>query len=243
MTLSVLFFLLALLTLLLLIWGLIFPRKAFLGTAASRGKIGKVYGLAFVALMAGTLVTAPAQDAQQPSSTPAPPENEPAAAAGEDSNMPEKAKDPAKTLAMTPAEFRDRYNAVVETVDAQYSITDIVVQDGPVNDAFNSRLAGNVSVIGAIDKESREITGLTVILAGGEETDVARPVLAILAVSQVANPGAPKEEVAKEVMAITQAAMEDLETGSSHRRTVGSVTYAASANKLTGLMLSISPQD
>lgn len=239
MTLDLLLFMISLIALLMLVWGLILPTRAFLGKSATRRKVGKVYGLAFIALLATALALAPKKgaDTAAPAIAAAIPADEPATPAAE------PAPPPTKTLGMLPSAFRESYNAVVGSIDARYEIPKITIQPGQVNDIFNSSLAANVSVIGSVDKHQGEIQSLMVILAGGNESDPARPVLALLAVSQVANPATPKEDVAKEVMDITSAAMKNLESGDSYERTLGGVKYVASANKLTGLMLSIAPAD
>ncbi|MFA5632681.1 MAG: hypothetical protein WC997_14320 [Porticoccaceae bacterium] len=239
MTLDLLLFMISLLALLMMVWGLILPARAFLGKTATRGKVGKVYGLAFIAFFATALAMAPKKGGDTPAIAiaAATPEDEPVTPAAE------PVLQPAKTLGMLPSAFRENYNAVVGSVDARYEIPKITIQPGQVNDIFNSSLAANVSVIGSVDKRHGEIQSLMVILAGGNEVDPARPVLALLAVSQVANPDVPKEDVAKEVMDIIGTAMKNLESGDSYERTLGRVKYVASANKLTGLMLSIAPAD
>jgi Host cell surface-exposed lipoprotein len=59
MGLEMVFFLLALVCLIILLWGMVKPTKAFLGVESTRSKVCKVYGLSFLVLFIAFVVALP----------------------------------------------------------------------------------------------------------------------------------------------------------------------------------------
>jgi len=69
-----LFLLLSLILLVLLLWGMIKPAKAFLGSESTRGKVAKIYGFGFIASFIAFVVAVPKPEtsaAKQPPTVPA----------------------------------------------------------------------------------------------------------------------------------------------------------------------------
>ncbi|MFN7507574.1 MAG: Ltp family lipoprotein [Limnobacter sp.] len=56
---DVILFLLAIAFFIMLLWGIVKPTKAFLGSDSTRSKVGKVYGLGFIALLICFIVAVP----------------------------------------------------------------------------------------------------------------------------------------------------------------------------------------
>lgn len=56
---DVILFLLALACFIMLLWGMVKPTKSFLGPECTRSKVGKVYGLGFLALLIAFVVSVP----------------------------------------------------------------------------------------------------------------------------------------------------------------------------------------
>lgn len=147
----------------------------------------------------------------------------------------------AKSLGMTPEEFRREFNRIINGVNKDYKLAEFDIEKGEVNDTFTRALAGNVSLLGSVNKNDGSLKELMVMVGGGQEADVLKPVAVLLTASHAANPTVAKEENSKVVMAMLKQALANVEDGKAVERTVGKLNYTASASKLTGLMFVLSP--
>jgi hypothetical protein len=146
-----------------------------------------------------------------------------------------------KDFPFTAEEFRERYNKFALQVDKKFVIGKIDIQKGEVNDTFTLSLGEGIGMVGTVNKKDGLLKGLILILAG--ENDGLTPMMVFLSVAHAVTDGAPKEEISAAVLDMVQKAAEGVEKGVSLKRKVGSAEYSMTANRITGLMLAISPLD
>lgn len=232
---ALLIFILALACLALFLFGLLKPKKVFLGAGGTRGKVAQVYGTGVFVLLIAAVVVAPKPEVEQPAhpeiaaDTSAPAESDQLAIA------------PEATLALSPEEFRQRFNEAIGVMGDSYKASEFEISDGSVNNTFTQTIGPNVAMVGTVSKHDGALKELMLIIGSGNGADMTAAIATLLVAAQAANPDVQKEQIASAVMDMTQKAIENIETGGSVKRTLGKVAYSAGASKLTGLMFSISP--
>ena len=241
MSMALVFFLLAIVCLVLLIFGWIKPTKVFLGADSTRGKVSKVYGLGLIVLLFAFIFAVPKQEGEKSATPEAVAANETAAAPPAQQAAENAA--PEANLGLTPEQFRKRLNSILGSIDDSLKLAEFDIKEGSANDTFQRTIGTNVALVGTVGKQSGLTKSLMVIVSGGDAAQVTNAIAILLATAQAANPDTPQRQVSEAVMGMTTEAMKNIKMGGSVKRTIGKIDYVAGASEATGLMFSIDPTE
>lgn len=207
--------------------------------ALSRGKI-LLYGLAlnfvFLALVG---VFAPEVDNT---------DGQAAAPATQNAAPPEVAKkevQPAKveaSLGMTPEQFRQAFNKQLKTlkIDTIRPLAEFDIEKGETQDIFQVMFSTDVGMTGIVNKEGF-LRELVFIVGGTDNTENATLDMIILTgiSSQIFT---PQTNISPDILDLMTQALKDLDVADNmHKKTIGHIEYFATANRVTGLWVGISP--
>lgn len=147
-------------------------------------------------------------------------------------------------LGITPEEFRQRFNAIIDVLDKNWRLAELDVMSGSGNDVFNRRLDG-ISIIGGVSKKTGKVLSLhfAVELGRGANIDFAHVVL--VASARAVTKGASTQEIADAMTVVMTEAVGGLDKTPMERitRTVGNRTFSGLASTAAGLLMGVSPTE
>lgn len=147
-------------------------------------------------------------------------------------------------FAMSPEQFRKRYNTHISDVDSNWRLAELDVIPGEKTDVFRRDLEG-VFILGSVDKSTGLVREITVGLGGGNSDQSLRGLVALLSAANAVTDGVSRSEVSEAVMKVAKQALNDIETSDAGLATeiVGNRKFSALASKQMGLVFVISSRD
>lgn len=159
--------------------------------------------------------------------------------------IPESAPTAALTMGVTPEEFRKSYNDVIGQIDRSWRVPEFDVTQGSVNDTFTAKLGGAASIVGTIDKPSKQLKSVMVIAGGGQGKDNMQTVAVLMGIVHSLAQSSSKEEINKAVTSVMNAALDGMNDANAKSQSVvlGNRKLSATASPITGLMFSVGVAD
>ena len=147
-------------------------------------------------------------------------------------------------IAITPEEFRKRYNQHISGVDSNWRLAELDVIPGEKSDTFRRDLDG-IFIIGSVSKRTGLVREITVGLGGRDTARAARGLVVMLSAANAVTDGAEKSEISAAAMKVLQQAMAGIDDPNAGLVTtiIGNRKLSSMASKEMGLLFFISVPD
>ncbi|RQO51329.1 hypothetical protein DBV14_16630 [Variovorax sp. KBW07] len=147
-------------------------------------------------------------------------------------------------LGVTPEEFRQRFNTLIDLLDKNWRLAELEVESGSNENVFNRKLDG-ISIIGGVSKQTGRVLSLHFAVELGREanTDFAYAVLFVSA--RAVTKGATTQALGDAITVVMAEAVGRLDQTpmESVTRTVGNRTVSGLASTAAGLLISVYPTE
>lgn len=145
-------------------------------------------------------------------------------------------------LGMTPEQFRQAFNKQLKTlsIDTVRPLAEFDIEKGKAQDTFQVMFSADVGMTGIVNKEGL-LRELVFIVGGTDNTENATLDMIILTgiSSKIFT---PQTNVSQDILDLMTQALKNLDVADNmYKKTVGHVEYFATANRVTGLWMGVSP--
>ncbi|WP_124460278.1 hypothetical protein [Variovorax sp. KBW07] len=168
----------------------------------------------------------------------------PAAAAPRAAVVQDRQRAAETDLGVTPEEFRQRFNTLIDLLDKNWRLAELEVESGSNENVFNRKLDG-ISIIGGVSKQTGRVLSLHFAVELGREanTDFAYAVLFVSA--RAVTKGATTQALGDAITVVMAEAVGRLDQTpmESVTRTVGNRTVSGLASTAAGLLISVYPTE
>ncbi|MGJ7527706.1 hypothetical protein [Variovorax sp. GB1P17] len=147
-------------------------------------------------------------------------------------------------LGITPEEFRQRFNAIIDVLDKNWRLAELDVMSGSGNDVFNRRLDG-ISIIGGVSKKTGKVLSLNFVVELGPGANINFASVVLMVSARAVTESASTREVGDAIKAVMAEALGrfDQTPMESVRRTVGNRTVSGLASTAAGLLMNVYPTE
>ncbi|MGL5660496.1 MAG: hypothetical protein ACRC2U_19470 [Aeromonas sp.] len=146
------------------------------------------------------------------------------------------------TFNLTPAQFKNKFNAKTKQLENNLTITKLNIEDGKINNSFKYMFNKSTGLVGTIDKKTGKIISFMFLFGGSQDQqEILHAVAVPLFISQIVNPEQAKSKTSKVIMEMISESLSKMNDGETIKNKIGSVQYSSVASQYTGLMLSIEP--
>lgn len=215
-------------------FNLLFWRKHFLAGAILRPLLSIGLGMTLASQAAAT------DDGQEIAKASAPL----AATAPRALAVQDKQRAAEKDLGITPEEFRQRFNVIIDVFDKNWRLAELDVMPGSGNNVFNRSLDG-ISIIGGVSKKTGKVLSLHFVVELGRGANIDFSYVVLVASAGAVTEGASAREIGDAITAVMTEAVGRLDKIPMERvaRTVGNRTYSGLASTAAGLLMGVSPTE